>query len=115
MINKNVVFAVLLVSMAVSSAPPSNAQSGADAPRTYVVEIKGFAFSPARITIKLGDTVQWKNDDLAPHTATADGGGWSTETLKNEETGQYVPKTAGSFAYHCKFHPAMTAVVIVEP
>jgi plastocyanin len=115
MLSKNVVFAVLIVSMAVSSLPPSNAQSGPDAPRTHTVEIKSFAFIPARTTIKLGDTIQWKNDDLAPHTATADGGGWSTETLKNEETGQYVPKAAGSFAYHCKFHPAMTAVIVVEP
>ena len=115
MINKNVVFAVLLTSMAASSLPPSHAQSGADAPRSHTVEIRGFAFSPARITIKLGDTIQWKNNDLAPHTATADGGAWSTETLKNEETGQYVPKAAGNFAYHCKFHPAMTAVIVVEP
>jgi plastocyanin len=115
MLNKNVVFAILLTSMAVSSLPPSNAQSGPAAPRTHVVEIQSFAFSPARTTIKLGDTIQWKNDDLAPHTATADGGAWSTETLKNSETGQYVPKAAGSFAYHCKFHPAMTAVVVVEP
>src|SRR5579859_3295847 len=104
MLNNNVVFAVLVVWMAVSSSPPSNAQSSPDASRTHVVDIKGFAFSPARITIKLGDTIQWKNDDLAPHTATADGGAWSTEDLKNEETGQYVPKAAGSFAYHCKFH-----------
>lgn len=115
MLSKNVVFAVLIVSMAVSSLPPSNAQSGPDAPRTHVVEIRSFAFIPARTTIKLGDTIQWKNDDLAPHTATADSGAWSTETLKNEETGQYVPKAAGSFAYHCKFHPAMTAVIVVEP
>jgi plastocyanin len=115
MLNKNVVFAVLLVSMAVSSSPRSNAESGPDAPRTHVVEIKSFAFSPARTTIKLGDTIQWKNDDLAPHTATADSGVWSTEPLKNEETGQYVPMVVGSFAYHCKFHPAMTAVIVVEP
>jgi|KBSMisStaDraftv2_1062788.scaffolds.fasta_scaffold86596_3 plastocyanin len=115
MINKNVVVAVLLTSMAACSLPPSNAQSGADAPRTHIVEIRSFAFSPARLTIKLGDTIQWKNDDLAPHTATANGGSWSTETLKNEETGQYVPKAAGSFAYHCKFHPAMIAFIVVEP
>jgi plastocyanin len=115
MLNKSAVFAVLLVSMAVSSSPPSNAQSGPEAPRTHVVEIKSFAFIPARTTIKLGDAVQWKNDDLAPHTATADGGAWSTETLENAETGQYVPMAAGSFAYHCKFHPAMTAVIVVEP
>ena len=115
MLDNKVVFAVLLASMAVSSSPPSISQSGPDAPRTHVVEIRGFAFIPVRTTIKLGDTIQWKNDDLAPHTATADGGAWSTEILNNEDIGQYVPMAAGIFAYHCKFHPAMTAVIDVEP
>jgi plastocyanin len=115
MLKKNVAFAVLIASTAVSWSPPSNAQSGPDTSKIHIVEIKSFAFSPARITIKLGDTIQWKNDDLAPHTATADGGDWGTETLKNDDAGQYAPKTTGSFAYHCKFHPAMKAVIVVEP
>lgn len=114
MLERHVAFAVLLASMAVWLSPPSNAQSGPDKPRIHVVEIKSFAFSPAHTTIKLGETVQWKNDDLAPHTATADGGAWSTETLKNEQVGEFVPKSVGTFAYHCKFHPAMTAVIVVE-
>jgi plastocyanin len=114
MLKRNVAFAVVLASIAVCSSPPSNAQSGPDKLRIHVIEIKSFAFSPARATIKLGETVQWKNEDLAPHTATADGGAWSTETLKNEEVGEFVPKSAGSFTYHCKFHPAMTAVIVVE-
>jgi plastocyanin len=114
MLKRNVAFAVALASMAVSLSPPSNAQSGSDTPRTHVVEIRSFAFSPSKTTIKLGDTIQWKNEDLAPHTATADGGAWSTETLKNEEVGEFVPKSAGTFAYHCKFHPAMIAVIVVE-
>jgi plastocyanin len=114
MLKTDVAFAVVLASMAVCPSPQSNAQSGPGKPRTHVVEIKSFAFSPARTTVKLGEAVQWKNDDLAPHTATADGGAWSTETLKNEEVGEFVPKSVGTFAYHCKFHPAMTAVIVVE-
>ena len=30
--------------------------------------MKNMKFSPATIDIKKGDTVEWKNDDITPHT-----------------------------------------------
>jgi len=35
------------------------------------VAMKNMKFSPAAIEIKKGDTVEWKNDDITPHTATS--------------------------------------------
>ena len=38
------------------------------------VEISGFAFAPASITVPLGTTVIWTNKDAAPHTIVSDSG-----------------------------------------
>ena len=39
---------------------------------TVNVTMKGFAFDPATLTVNVGDTVTWTNQDTAPHNATAD-------------------------------------------
>jgi plastocyanin len=40
--------------------------------KTVTVVIRGFKFEPATVTVNQGDTVEWKNDDIVPHTATED-------------------------------------------
>jgi LPXTG-motif cell wall-anchored protein len=78
------------------------------------VVIKNFAFSPSSVTINEGDTVTWRNDDSATHTATADDGTFDTGGLTTGTTGQYRFEKAGTFAYHCTPHPSMTGTVIVK-
>jgi plastocyanin len=34
--------------------------------------IREFKFEPATVTVHIGDTVEWKNDDIVPHSATAE-------------------------------------------
>ncbi|MBA7481277.1 Amicyanin [subsurface metagenome] len=112
MVKQGLLLLALMVAAGVPS--PSFGQSPVAAPQTHVVEIKSFAFVPLRVVVKLADIVQWKNSDLAPHTATADDGVWGTATLRNEESGDFVAKAPGTFAYHCKFHPSMKGVIVVE-
>jgi plastocyanin len=77
-----------------------------------------FAFSPKSLTIPVGTTVIWKNTTQAPHTVTSNDG-------KSFNTGDSTPVApgstfsfkftkAGTFAYHCNFHPFMTATLIVK-
>src|SRR5690348_16933901 len=42
--------------------------SAAPTSATKTVEIKNYAFSPATLTVNVGDTVTWTNKDTAPHT-----------------------------------------------
>ena len=37
------------------------------------VRIESFTFMPGSVTVNVGDTVTWRNDDTAGHTATAAG------------------------------------------
>ncbi|KAF9163490.1 hypothetical protein DFQ26_002477 [Actinomortierella ambigua] len=64
-------------------------------------------FHPPDITIKIGDTVTWTNDETLfgiPHTTTADNGEKYSHTFK----------TAGTYHYRCLPNPFMTGNVIVE-
>jgi plastocyanin len=83
-------------------------------PHEVEVRIADFAFAPARVGIRVGDTVVWLNDDLAPHTATAVDGTWDTGTLEAGARGFVRFRTPGEFTYSCAFHPHMTATVIVR-
>ena len=78
------------------------------------VEIKDFSFSPASLTVKVGDTVTWTNQDSAGHSATADDGSFDTGVLSQGESNTVTFSEAGSFPYHCTVHPNMKGTVVVE-
>ena len=72
-------------------------------------------FQPAVLTVKVGDTVEWRNDDIVPHTAT------STEPNKFDSgillvgsSWKYVVTKRGTYSYNCTLHPNMTATLIVR-
>jgi plastocyanin len=79
----------------------------------HAVDIAGFAFSPATVTVAVGDTVTWTNGDAVNHTATADDASFNTGTIAAGSSRSATFSTAGTFAYHCSIHPAMTATIVV--
>lgn len=80
----------------------------------HAVAIKGFKFSPASLTINVGDTVVFTNEDGAPHTATADNGAFDTGRMGKGESKSVEFTEAGSFEYSCGVHPNMKAAITVE-
>jgi len=84
-------------------------------PRTYNIEIKDFAFSPASLTINKGDTVIWTNKDSVPHPVTSDSGNeLNSGTLSQGQTYSHTFSAAETFFYHCSVHPMMKAKIIVQ-
>jgi len=80
----------------------------------HAVDIAGFAFSPGSVTVAVGDTVTWTNADAQSHTATADDASFDTGTIARNTSKSVTFSTAGTFGYHCKIHPQMTATVVVQ-
>jgi plastocyanin len=78
------------------------------------VSIKDMKFSPASISIKVGETVTWTNDDDRDHTATAADGSFDSDNIKPGSSYSHQFKTAGKFAYGCSYHPRMKGVVMVS-
>ena len=101
-----------LVSAAV--APAAIAALPARAATAHQVAIQGMAFSPATITIAVGDTVRWTNGDGAPHTATFAAAGIATPRLGRGDSAELAFNTAGTFDYACAIHPGMRGRVVVS-
>jgi plastocyanin len=78
------------------------------------VTIEGFAFGPADLTVSVGDTVTWSNQDSAAHTATADGGAFDTGNISAGSSDSVTFSKAGTFAYHCSIHPSMSGTIRVS-
>ena len=98
-----------------ASAAPSVAPSVAPPDATgSAVSIASFKFEPATLTISVGTTVTWTNNDSASHTVTADDGSFKSGTLGKGGTFSQTFATAGTFAYHCNFHSSMTGTITVQ-
>lgn len=89
-------------------------KSSGTAEATNSVTIQDFAYSPKHITIKVGTTVTWTNQDSVRHNVTADtDGGPNGPLLAKSETYSYTFKKVGDFEYHCSPHPYMKGTVTV--
>jgi plastocyanin len=80
------------------------------------VKIANFAFDPAAITAKVGDTITWTNSDSTGHTATVkDNDACTTTTLGQGASGSITFTAAGTYDYFCKIHPTtMTGTITVS-
>jgi len=83
-------------------------------PTKHTVVIKKFKFIPDQIIARVGDTIEWVNQDIAPHTATADAGDWDTEKLKKGESSSVEVTANMTTSYFCKFHPKMKGGITIK-
>jgi plastocyanin len=89
--------------------PAAAAPSGGTA-----VKIASFAYKPAALTVRKGARVRFTNEDRAAHTATADDRSFDTQGIEKGGTAQVTLTRAGTFPYHCDFHPFMKGVIVVR-
>ncbi len=92
-----------------SLARPATAHAANDTS----VTISDFQFTPATITIHVGDTVTWTNHGPSAHTATANNGSFNTGVLQKGHSASHTFTTAGTFTYICQIHPFMHGTVVV--
>ncbi|MBS3923267.1 MAG: hypothetical protein KGZ37_09005 [Nitrosarchaeum sp.] len=77
-------------------------------------------YTPASVTISVGDTVEWDNVDTAAHTVTggspADGpsGVFDSSLVMGKAKYSHTFDSAGSYDYFCMVHPWMVGKVIVN-
>ena len=81
---------------------------------TIQITMDNLVISPAEVTAKVGDTVEWINKDIFAHTATARNGDFDVP-MPPKKTVTSVLKKAGSIEYYCRFHPNMKATLTIAP
>lgn len=83
--------------------------------RRVHAEMVGVAYQPREVKAALGDTIVWVNQDLIPHTATADSApAWTTPTILSGDSAILVAGHRGEWAFTCRFHPTMKGRLIVH-
>lgn len=99
-----------------AAAAPAASSSEASTTATASVDIMNYAYSPANLTISVGDTVVWTNHDTAPHNVVISDGPvkFTSPTLNQGDTFTYTFTVAGTYDYYCSIHPDMKAAVTVE-
>jgi LPXTG-motif cell wall-anchored protein len=86
----------------------------AKAADTSNVTISDYRFTPATVTVVVGDTVTWTNDGPSSHSATASNGEFDTGIFPKGESRSETFDTAGTIAYICTPHPNMEGTIVVE-
>ena len=82
--------------------------------RLHVVRIRNFEFVPKSLTVAVGDSVVWINDDALRHTATADNGSWGSPELPASAGWGTRVQYPGTFTYHCEAHRVMRGSLTVN-
>lgn len=96
---------------AADAPAPESAPAAAAAGGTSVV-IENFAFSPATLTVPVGTTVTWTNQDGSNHFVKFSDAG--SDRLKKGATYTRTFSAAGSYTYECSIHPSMTGTIVVQ-
>jgi len=92
---------------------PASARAPA-APTNAQVIINNFTFTPAVITVTVGTTVTWSNQDDTPHTVTEADKHFGSPGLDTGDQFAYRFTAAGVYTYFCSIHPMMIGHIIVQ-
>jgi plastocyanin len=96
-----------------SSTPAAGTTTAAN-----TVSIKNFSFIPSNLTVNVGDTVTWVNNDSTNHTVTGDNSGTNDDfdsgILAPGDSWSHTFNAVGSQPYHCTIHTSMHATVTVQ-
>jgi plastocyanin len=83
-----------------------------ETPKTIEVTTEGITFGSITGPVKVGDTIDWINKDPVDHTATDKAGAWDVVVPAGQRARVWL-RDAGTFEYYCRFHPNMTARIVV--
>ncbi len=94
----------------------STTKSGDSKTAAVTVDVTDMKFSPADVTIKVGETVTWKFKDSVPHTVQGIGDKAMGINSPIFAKGQwsYTFFAPGTYRYLCSLHPQMRGTVTVE-
>jgi len=78
---------------------------------TIQVTIDRLVFAPAEVTAKVGDRIEWINQDILAHTATVKGG--MEVMISPRKSASLTLQKAEAIEYYCRFHPNMKGRITV--
>jgi amicyanin len=116
---KKAILSALVIALAVGLSRSSQAMPAANGQDTsngqYQIKIDNFSFAPATLTVPVGTTVTWINQDDVPHIVVSnDGKAFKSPVMDTDQKFTHSFAKAGTYDYYCSIHPKMTGKVIVQ-
>ena len=87
---------------------------GSCTPCPVEVTMENSLFAPVNVTVPVGTTVTWVNDENMLHTVTASDSSFYSPDMAQNATFSHTFTTAGSYSYYCIYHFGMTGGIIVQ-
>ncbi len=107
------VAAIVLASCSSGTTQEPASTTGAAA--AAAISIEDFRFQPPDLTVPVGATVTWTNDEAGiAHTTTADDGTWNSGSLQPGDAFEMTFDQPGTYSYFCSIHPSMQATITVQ-
>ncbi len=96
--------------------PPQSREFRISSPLGSAFPDNELNYDPADLTVNIGDTITWSNDDENIHTAThrSDPALFDSGTMEAGDEFSFTFSEEGEVRYFCRFHPWMTGVVTVQ-
>jgi plastocyanin len=106
--------------MAFAGAPGAAQQAGAPPPNpaqtdqpALIVHLRDSAYAPDTATVKIGQAVQFQNDDKTGHTVTALDGSFDSGYLGKGDSWRITFTRTGTVRFSDLYHPAMHGSISV--
>jgi plastocyanin len=119
-------------SASAQSAPtvPSSTTSAPSAPAGPMINLSSLMFNPSTTTVKVGETVTWRNDEPITHTVTSGrfmgidkttglrssqkaDGMFNAKLDGKGKTFSFTFTKPGTYTYYCDIHQGMNATITV--
>ena len=94
--------------------PVSDGTTSAEVVSGPHVTISNFTFSPKTLTVTVGMTVTWINQDDTPHRVASVDKVFASDALDTGDQFTHRFTAPGTYRYYCSIHPKMTATIIVQ-
>jgi plastocyanin len=91
---------MLLLPLALVAMLVVAAAGGATTKATRTVQVTSGGFTPAAVTVSVGDSVTWHNADNANHQVVANNGTFASPVLKPDDTYTQTFNASGKTNYH---------------
>ena len=98
-----------------TAAAPATPATGGDEKNSVIsLSMKANEFIPDKVTGKVGQTVEWTNDDPYPHNVVAtEGEDFKSDNFAGGGTYKYKLDKAGKISYVCTIHSGMDGTITV--
>jgi plastocyanin len=96
-----------------STPAATSTSTSTPAPAVVPVAMRNIKFVPARVTVRVGQTVRWTNHDTVAHTVASAKLKLASEAIAHGQTYGYKATKPGTFPYYCTIHANQNGVLVV--